>query len=254
MKKLPEKLPEYTITESTNTPFPVKWEEKIGWFIVPRLGENITWGMYDWPDRTRTSTVKMEVTCRAKVHGVDGVEILAREDYKGTVYTRTFVEQLSDTHVRTLAETVQHEDEKLFLTFLDEDDKFVQNWGFGEDNCGKEINISPKGVILRDGNAITAPTESNTMDVVGRYTVTIGGKEYDCICIINADTRKTGILTEQFIDANGRTVLWRRFNHDNWKSDTYGQPWSEKLPNSQRLTVNGETYVHWYDCITDYIL
>jgi len=256
MKKLPETLPEYTFTESTDAPFPVKWEEKPGWFIVPRLGEKISWGIYDWPEKKRTSLVEMEVTFRTTVHGVEGVEIVACENYKGTNYTRTFVEQLTDTHVRTLAETVQEGDEKLILTFLDEDNKFVQKWGFGEDNCGKEVNIAPKGIIKRDGNTITAPLplQASAMDVVGRYTVNICGKEYDCVCLINAYTHKTGILTEQFIDANGRTVLWRRFNHNNWSNSTYKQLWTEKLPDSQRYTVNGEIYVHWYDCISDYIL
>ena len=35
--------------------------------------------------------------------------------------------------------------------------------------------------------------------------------------------------------------------------DRYGKPWTELLPDSERLTINGRTYVHWYDCITDYI-
>lgn len=30
--------------------------------------------------------------------------------------------------------------------------------------------------------------------------------------------------------------------------------WSEKLPDNERLTINGVAYVHWYDCISDYIL
>ena len=29
---------------------------------------------------------------------------------------------------------------------------------------------------------------------------------------------------------------------------------AEMLPDNERLTVNGEIYVHWYDCISDYIL
>ena len=33
-----------------------------------------------------------------------------------------------------------------------------------------------------------------------------------------------------------------------------GKPWSEQLPHNERITINGETYVHWYDCISDYIL
>ena len=30
--------------------------------------------------------------------------------------------------------------------------------------------------------------------------------------------------------------------------------WSELLPQNDKIIVNGTTYVHWYDCITDYIL
>jgi len=60
-------------------------------------------------------------------------------------------------------------------------------------------------------------------------------------------------VTEQYLDVNGRTVLWRRFNRDNWAFCRYGRLWSEMLPENDRLTVNGETYVHWYDCVSDYI-
>ena len=63
-----------------------------------------------------------------------------------------------------------------------------------------------------------------------------------------------GVATEQFIDQNGKTVLWRRFNRNNWHFDHYGQLWNEKLPDNEQLAINGETYVHWYDCITDYIM
>ena len=40
MKKLPDILPDYTIEPMTEPPFPVRWEELMGWFIVPRLGES----------------------------------------------------------------------------------------------------------------------------------------------------------------------------------------------------------------------
>ena len=63
-----------------------------------------------------------------------------------------------------------------------------------------------------------------------------------------------GVVSEQFLDANGRTVLWRRFNADGWGYDRYQKRWTEMYPENETLTVNGETYVHWYVCITDYIL
>ena len=89
---------------------------------------------------------------------------------------------------------------------------------------------------------------------MGRYTVTINGKIYDTVCVIDCYTYNDGVVSEQYLDRNGKTVLWRRFNRDDWHMDSYHKSWSELLPDNERLTVNGVTYVHWYDCITDYIL
>ena len=91
-------------------------------------------------------------------------------------------------------------------------------------------------------------------DVVGRYKVTIGDKEYDTVCVMNVGHFNSRIAIEQYLDKNGRTILWRRFNKNDWAKHRYGKEWTELLPDNERLTINGETYVHWYDCITDYIL
>ena len=91
--------------------------------------------------------------------------------------------------------------------------------------------------------------------MVGRYKVTIGGKEYDTVCVMDIECFNDAVASEQFVDQNGRTILWRRFNRDDWAIDRFGgKPWSEKLPENERITINGQTYVHWYDCISDYIL
>ena len=106
MKKLPEYLPEYKIEESNEKPFSVKWEELMGWFLVPKLGEKLTWGMYDIPSRKCDHVYDMQVTGKAKVHGIEGVELTAREasySDKTDVVNRTFVAQLTDTHCRYLA-------------------------------------------------------------------------------------------------------------------------------------------------------
>jgi len=270
MGKLPEILPAYTIAKSDKPTFPVKWEEIMGWFIVPRLHEKLSWAMYDFPkgstgaDRenmTRTEVYDSEVTGRAAVHGIEGVEIAVREvrggEHEGTPESRdvnrTFVAQLTDTHCRILSESHMDDGVKRIFTFLDGDD-FIPNWGFGEDNCGNEVNLAPKGIVRRDGNDITtAKGEKFLLDVVGRYDVAIGGKTYDTVCVIDVNCYNDGVVSEQFLDQNGRTVLWRRFNRDDWHAERYGGRWSERLPDSERLTVDGETYVHWYDCVTDYI-
>ena len=256
MKKLPEYLPEYRIEADAREPFDVKWEELMGWFLVPKLGEKISWGMYDIPSRKCDHIYDMEVTGKAKVHGIEGVELTAREasySNKEEVINRTFVAQLTDTHCRYLATLRTDGDVRNYITFLD-GEEFMECWGFGEDNCGNETNLSRKGDITRKGSEVTSVPKDFLLDIVGRYAVTIGGKTYDTVCVMDIETYNCGVVSEQFLDRNGRTILWRRYNRDDWAIDRYGKPWSEQLPDNDRLTVNGTTYVQWYDCITDYIL
>ena len=75
MKKLPEYLPDYKIEPSKLAPFSVRWEELQGWLMVPRLGEMLTWGLFDMPSRKRTEYTEMKVNGKAEVHGIEGVEI-----------------------------------------------------------------------------------------------------------------------------------------------------------------------------------
>lgn len=256
MHKLPEQMPNYRIEENERKPFSVKWEELMGWFLVPKLGESICWGMYDSPSGKCDRIYEIHVTGKAKVHGIEGVALTAKEipaDDKSNVTERVFVAQLTDTHCRYLATIRNDGDVKNFITFLD-GDEFMPNWGFGEDNCGNEVNLSAKGEIVRKGSAITSRKQDFLLDIVGRYCVTIGGKSYDTVCVMDIETYNSGVVSEQYLDQNGRTILWRRFNRDDWDMDRYGKPWSRLLPENEKITVNNATYVHWYDCITDYIL
>ena len=261
MKKLPEFMPEYTITRLDKEPFSVKWEELMGWFIVPKLGEKLNWAIYDFPKRNRTEYDEMQVIGKAEIHGIEGVEITAKQytpmDCNKTdndkIAERTFIAQLTDTHCRFLAESHISGGVKKCYTFLD-GDEFIPNWGFGENNCGNEVNLSAKGDIIRNGSEITAADKPFSLDVVGRYEIKIGGKVYDTICVMDIETYDGGVVSEQYLDKNGRTILWRRFNRNDWAKDRYKKNWTEILPENERITVNGEVYVHWYDCITDYII
>lgn len=244
MKKLPEIIPAYTIEASAAAPFGVKWEELMGWFLVPKPGEQLRWGMYDSISRRCNRIFDMKVTGRAKVHGIEGVELTARETSfldKKDVVERTFVAQLTDTHCRYLA-TLRHDGEvRNYITFLD-GDEFMPNWGFGEDNCGNATNLAPKGDIHREGAVVTAAEKPFLLDIVGRYTVTINGKTYDTVCVMDIETYNGGVVSEQFLDSNGRTILWRRFERDEGREDR------------EFITVNGTVFTHRCDCITDYIL
>lgn len=261
MKNLPGIMPKYTITRSEKQPFSVIWEELMGWFLVPKLGEKLSWGLYSMPERKLAESDEMEVIGKAEVHGIEGVEITVKTNNPMECnseggqkkVSRTFVAQLTDTHCRYLAESHMKDGVKHLYTFLD-GDSFLENWGFGENNCGNETHISPKGDIIRRGSTITTADKPFLLDIAGRFQVTIAGKEYDTVCVMDIETYNPGVASEQYLDKNGRTILWRRFNRDDWAYNYYKQRWSEKLPDNERITVNGETYVHWYDCITDYIL
>lgn len=261
MKKLPDILPSYTIKKTDKPTFDVRCEELTGWATVPRLGEEIAMGIYYSPSGKIQGRIETKVIGEAEIYGIRGVEIVATEygteDYYRTEITekneRRFIAQLTDTHSRFLAETHIEDGIRMVHTFID-DDEFTENWGYGEDNCGTPVHITQKNLIDRHGNTVKGNVKPEIVDIVGRYNVTISGKTYDTVCIMDLNCYNDPVVSETYIDKNGRTVLFRRFNRNDWAFDRYKQKWSEMLPDNERLIVNGETYVHWYDCITTYIL
>lgn len=258
MKKLPERLPEYKIEKSVEAPFSVKWEELWGLFIVPKISEKCIWGIYENETKKCSEWGEMEVVGKAIVHDIEGVEI---KEYRHNHFgegkddaDHYYVAQLTDKHCRILAENYVKNGVRKYLTFLDGDD-FIAEWGYGENNCGKETNLTVKGKISEYDGKIIAENTNQLFDIVGRYTVAINGRKYDTVRVLSLDSYYGEyVCCEQYLDANGRTILWRRFNRDDWAIKRYKKKWSEQLPNNEQLIINGETYVHWYDCITDYIL
>ena len=159
-----------------------------------------------------------------------------------------FIAQEKDGYTRFLSAEHVEQGIRTLTTFLD-GEAFMNNWGFGEDNCGTPIHRERQGIITRSGSVITAAVDSTCMDVVGRCDLTIYGKTFDTICIMDLGMYEEGMVSEQYLDHDGRTVLWRRFNQDDWAVDRYGKKWSELLPENEQITINGQRHVHWYDCI-----
>ena len=268
MKKaaLPDFLPDYTIVWKDEAPFPVECEELTGWFAVPRLGERLLWGMYDLPSRKLDVAYDMRVIGPASVHGLEGVAIRGKvlppknrigenDPMKDAVAASTggqeewmFIAQEKDGYTRFLSAEHVEQGTRTLTTFLD-GEAFMNNWGFGEDNCGTPIHRERRGIITRSGSVITAAVDSSCMDVVGRCDLTIDGKTFDTICTMDLGMYEEGMVSEQYLDHDGRTVLWRRFNQDDWAVERYGKKWSELLPENEQITINGQRHVHWYDCI-----
>ena len=263
---LPDRLPEYTIIWKDEPAFPVECRELMGWFIVPRPGEKLLWGMYDLPSRKLDVSYDMAVTGPASVHSLEGVAISARviqpkpslaaDDLMnepvgastGGQEAWTFIAQEKDGFTRFLA--AEHIDggKRTLTTFLD-GEAFMNNWGFGEDNRGMPVHLEPRGRIERQGGIVTTKGSEAVMDVVGRCDVTLDGVPYETVCLMDLGMYDEGIVSEQYLNRDGQTVLWRRFNRDDWAIDRYGKRWSELLPENERITVNGQTCVHWYDCL-----
>ena len=265
-KTLPKFLPEYSIVWKEEPPFPVECEELTGWFIIPHPGEKLLWGMYDLPSRKLDVSYEMNVIGPASVHGLEGVAIRAKvlppenridgdDPMKDAVAASTggqeewiFIAQEKDGYTRFLSAEHIEQGVRTLTTFLD-GKAFMDNWGFGEDNCGTSVHRQSEGKILRAGSAITTAEERSCMDIVRRCELTLDGKKYDTVCAMDLGMYEEGMVSEQYLDRDGHTVLWRRFNQDDWEVDRYGRKWSELLPGNEQITINGHLYVHWYDCL-----
>ena len=254
MKKLPDFLPEYKIAKSDKKPFEVDCRELKGLSIIPRLNEKVLWGLYNYESKKLEEYSETKVCGEVEIHGIEGVEILSlRHDIANNKEQKIeFAAQLTETHCRYLAATYYEKNKKKQFTFLD--DVFVKNWGFGENNCGNEVHIKINNKIKRNDDIVTAEIDKEFSDISGRYNIEINGKTYDTVCLMSLGHFDNSIVIEQYLDKNGRTVLWRRFNKNDLLFNKYNKTWSEMLPDNERIIVNGDVFVHWFDCITDYIL
>lgn len=258
MKKLPERIPDYTI-ERSDKPVPaVKCESLRGWDIIPRIGESASFARYVSPQKMIRDIVDLKVIGTMEIHGIDGVRIEVHErstEYQPDSYdtVRYLTAQLTESHTRILAE--QHEEDGVvkLTTFMD-GDAFLACYGCGEDNIGRKIILEPAGNMTKDGNIITVRTSDPFFDIVGRYNVAINGNVYDTVLVVDTESLAEGIVTEEYIDLSGKSVLFRRYNRNDWRYEEYGKLWEEILPDADRIFVNGECFVHWVDSVTEYIV
>ena len=252
---MPEYIPDYVITKIDEEPFETEWKELMGWFLIPEEGNHLCYAIYDFPEKKIAEEFELTCSGKAQIHGLQGVKVEAIERSEGKELVRHFIAQLTDTHCRYLAESHMEDGIEKYYTFMD-GEAFTNNWGFGPDNIGNEIHLKQKGEIERNGDKVVTKGDQEVMDVTGRYKVSINGKAYDTICLMDIGAYDENTISEQYIDRNGRTILWRRFNKndDRWLFDGFEEADRDKLTHNEKLTVNGQTVYHWYDCITDYIL
>ena len=70
------------------------------------------------------------------------------------------------------------------VTFLD-GDTFAAGYGIGDNNCGFEVNRAPANRITADNGCLFTQAEGDVSDIVGRFTVTMGGKSWDTVRLVD---------------------------------------------------------------------
>lgn len=245
----PQFIPNLKIEASPKKPFSIRIEEIPGWFITPLVGDKSSFAFYDDPDGRLTGISTMNCIQNAEIHGVPCVQVEVEEQDEDGLSNRTLFLRMTETHCMYIAEINIRNGTFYFGSFLD--DEWLERYEIGENNCGREIFQEAKGIAKIDEDGNLSIKQEEVPDVIGRYTVTIGDRTFDTVALA---TMENALLVIQYVDQTGKTVLFRRYNKFDWKFERYKQLWTEKLPNSEKIIVNGETYVHWYDCLTDYVL
>ena len=192
----------------------------------------------------------MDCVREAIIHGIPCVQVDTNYEVDGKITEQhaKFM-RITETHVSYVAEMKTKENTFYFGSFYD--DEWLSRYEVGTNNIGREIHQEAKGIAQLNSDGSFTVQKEECPDIFGRYKVTIGSRSYDTVALLEVCE---GIMTILYINQNGRTVLFRRYNRYNWKTDRYKALWTEKLPNSEMLTVNGDVYVHWYDCISNYVL
>jgi len=255
--KFPKICPEYRITEKDGEIFEVVCEEIPELLTVPRIGEKCSYALYTEPHKEINHTYHNEGIRNARVHDIDCV--LVRE--KVTFWDgsedegRDLFIKLTDSHCLYVAAMWLQEDGSLEVkTFLQ--DGWEPVFGVGDNNCGRETHQRVNGYVVRneDGSLTVddAVVSHDKTDLIGRYEVDIYGRKHDTVAMLSMMSK--GIAVIQYLNRDGRTVLLRHFLKNNRGYQHYNKLWTEMLPDSERMTINGETYVHYYDCVPDHVI
>lgn len=248
-KQFPDIMFDYQITP-TDAPVPaIRLNRHPVYDVSFEAGATARFASYDYPSGAISDIAEATVIGETEVHGEKGVRIeviwnKGEEEYE---YRFAMVAGINGGVCKPLAaETGENGITKLH-TFL-EGNAFFEIWGYDT-----PLLIQARGMIHKQGDSITFADDGVLSDAVGRYTVAMNGKEYDTVLVVNVSSLDQGILTEEYIDLEGNSVLYRRFERGT-NSRVPGEPcFKEYLPDSERVFVNGEEFVLWGETINENI-
>ena len=264
----PRLRPEIRIEASQAEPFRIDFKEMAWWFIVPEVGDRVRWASYDPPKEGDApwrlyETVSLAARRPAVIHGRSCVEVEVENQYfdqDGKIHKREedrYVKvwgHLAENEVEWIAlELLRPDGTRELTTFLDEG--FYDDWAPSSrliEDCGY-LRPQTDGSLARQADA---------PEVMGAgvFDVQIGQQRFTCMRVFEIEKEATvrDVMVEAYITQAGRTVLFRRYNSNRWaKKDApphnWGKEitWEKDLPHTDRIVVDGVTYIHYYDNLTD---
>ena len=245
----PSILPRIIITESDETPFAVDCRELRQWSIIPLVGQWASWADYDLPGWKLTEAVEACVLHPTTVHDVEGVQIEVHgwKPEKGWKPSSMIYGRLTDEKAQFLAVSLAHENAAQMETFLDKG--FEASWGEMDRALADrgDVRCEPDGSFrVRNRDAIANGAGA------GLCTVDIGGKQRVCLRVLECDlANEIDTLVESFLTHEGRTVLVRRYKRPIFVQKAM---FEVILDETEQIVVDGITFLHWYDTITNFAL
>ncbi len=264
----PQYRPEIRIEASQENSFRIDFKEMGWWFVVPEVGARVRFGYYEprkegdapwWLSETVSLAARhpaiihdrpcVEVEVEIQHFDQDGKILIREEDRHVKIWGH-----LAENAVEWIAvESLRPDGTRELTTFLDEG--FYDNWG------SSPRLVEDRGCLrLRADGSFARQADDAQITGAGVFEVHVGRQHFTCLRVFEIEKVATerDVMIESYITRAGRTVLSRRYNGNRWaKRDApphnFGEEmtWEEDLPHTDRIVIDGVTYVHYYDNLTD---
>jgi RNA polymerase sigma factor (sigma-70 family) len=243
----PPVRPDIAIVESDTAPFSVDCPELRMWSIVPEPGHTASWASYAPPSWEMDGYTDLRAVGEARVHGAPCVDVQVTNWRReggwechglGRIFGR-----LTEDKAQYLA-VIQGGESTLVQTYLDEG----FDWAWGE--MSRLIEDAGRFARQSDGSWQQAHSVGDcTAFGAGACAVRIGERAFECLRVFQIEGPlgdDDTAITEAYFTRQGRMVLIRHYCRP-------GAP-TQHLDEAMELVVDGNRFVHWYDCITNLAL
>jgi len=249
LQAFPKVQPEVTIAEVDSPPPDPDYLEGHWGFTPLRLGGEVVVGFYDYPERELTGVSFGRVLGETEIAGRKCFEVVEAD---------LPVQDPTSYHMSYWSAA---EDELALLAVMKSEENRLMHstdpgWDWGEHAYPRYPGRCPR--VKRVPDEQFEGLDQTAMSPVGAYDVSVAGGTWRCLRVIH---QESGALVEAYVNEEGRTVLWRRYNAaPEWSLDRVKGSYPKgsvehlKAAGSHIVVYNGIEYVHWYDCMTDIVL